>query len=118
MKQSGYDQHYRYQVIKSGVEGFDKMLEEERRGGRPINAARSWEEDRRQRSKELASKLWFRNRGYDVPLFIPHTPGEELVKKIREKEAKNNQGRRVRFKIVGRGGVTLEQKLRRSNPKK
>ena len=36
MKASGYDEHYRYQVIKSGMEGFDKMLEEERRGGRPI----------------------------------------------------------------------------------
>ena len=53
MKASGYDEHYRYQVIKSGMEGFDKMLEEERRGGRPINAPRSWEEDRRQRKKEL-----------------------------------------------------------------
>ena len=30
MKASGYDEHYRYQVIKSGMEGFDKMLEEER----------------------------------------------------------------------------------------
>ena len=116
MKLSGYDQHYRYQVIKSGMEGFDKMLEEERRGGRPINAPKSWEEDRRQRSKEMAPKSWFRKGGYHVPLFVPHTPGEELVKKIKEKEAENNQGRRVRFKIVGRGGVTLEEKLKRSNP--
>ena len=60
--------------------------------------------------------MWFRKGGYDVPLFIPHTPGKELVKRIIEKEAENNQDRRVRFKIVGRGGVTLEQKLRRSNP--
>ena len=74
MKASGYDEHYRYQVIKSGMEGFDHMLEEERRGGRPINAPRSWEEDRRQRSKELQPKSWFRKGGYDVPLFCPaHT---------------------------------------------
>ena len=77
---------------------------------------RSWEEDRRQRSKELQPKSWFRKGGYDVPLFVPHTPGEELVKRIRAKEAENNQGRRTRFKIVGRGGVTLEEKLKRSNP--
>ena len=32
-KVSGYDEHYRFQVIKSGIEGFDRMLEEERRGG-------------------------------------------------------------------------------------
>ena len=116
LKASGYDEHYRYQVIKSGIEGFDKMLEEERRGGRPINAPRSWEEDRRQRKKDLQPKSWFRKGGYDVPLFIPHTPGEELVKRIRAKEAENNQGRRTRFKIVGRRGVTLEEKLKRSNP--
>ena len=35
---------------------------------------------------------------------------------MREKEAQNNQGRKIRFKIVEKGGVTLEQMLRRSNP--
>ena len=28
-KVSGYDEHYRFQVIKSGMEGFDQMLEED-----------------------------------------------------------------------------------------
>ena len=51
-----------------------------------------------------------------IPLFIPHTPGEELVKRIRKKEAENNQGRTIRFLVVGKGGVTLENTLRRSNP--
>ena len=37
-----------FQVLKSGVEGFDKMLEVERSGNRP----RSWEEDERQKKKE------------------------------------------------------------------
>ena len=56
MKASGYNQNYRYQVLKSGVEGFDKMLEVERSGGRPINRLRSWEEDERQKKKELQKK--------------------------------------------------------------
>ena len=59
---------------------------------------------------------WFRKGGYDVPLFVPHTPRGILAKTMREKEAQNNQGRRIRFKIVEKGGVTLEQMLRRSNP--
>ena len=113
---SGYDENYRFQVIKSGVEGFDKMLEEEMNGGRPINRPRTWEEDRRQKKKELQKKRWFRKGGFDVPLFVPHTPGGALAKSMREKEAQNNQGRKIRFKIVEKGGVTLEQKLRRSNP--
>ena len=61
----------------------------------------------------MQPKSWFRKGGYDVPLFIPHTPGEELVKRIRAKEAENNQGRRMRFKMVGRRGVTLEERLKR-----
>ena len=32
------------------------------------------------------------------------------------KEEMNNQGRTIRFKIVEKSGVSLEQKLRKSNP--
>ena len=59
---------------------------------------------------------WLRKGGHDIPLFIPRIPGEELVKRIRQKEAKNNQGQAFRFLVVGKGGVTLENTLRRSNP--
>ena len=51
-----------------------------------------------------------------MPLFVPHTPGGELAKRMREAEAKNHQGRKIRFKIVEKGGITLENLLRRSNP--
>ena len=51
-----------------------------------------------------------------VCLFVLHTPRGELARRIKEKEAQNNQGRKIRFKIVEKSGVTLEQKLRRSNP--
>ena len=47
---------------------------------------------------------------------MPHTPGGELAKRMREVEAQNHQGRKIRFKIVEKGGVTLEKMLRRSNP--
>ena len=117
MKLSGYNEQYRFQIIKSGVEGFDKMAAAAAEtGGRPINKSRTFEEDQRRRKKELEKKNWFRKGGYSVPLFVPHTPGGELVRRMKEKEAENNQGRKIRFKIVGKGGVSLEQKFRRSNP--
>ena len=59
LKLSGYNEDYRFQVIKSGVEGFDKMVEEEQNGGQPINRPRSWEEDRRQKKKELQKRNWY-----------------------------------------------------------
>ena len=116
MKASGYDQNYRFQVVKSGMMGFDKMLEEERRGGRPVNQLRTWDEDRRQKKKELQGKNWYKRGGFDVPLFVPHTPRGELARRMKEKEEMNNQGRTIRFKIVEKSGVSLEQKLRKSNP--
>ena len=51
-----------------------------------------------------------------MPLFIPCTPGGELAKRILNIEQLNNQGRTIRFKIVERRGVALEEKLRKSNP--
>ena len=116
LRASGYNEDYRHQVIKAGVVGFDKMLEVATNGGRPLNRARSWKEDIRQKKKELQRKNWYRKGGYDVPLFVPHTPRGELAKRMRAKEMENNQGRKIRFKIIEKGGVTLEKKLRRSNP--
>ena len=92
------------------------MLETERRGGRLVNQLRSWGEDERQKKKELQDKNWFRAGGFDVPLFVPHTPRGELARRMKEKEAHNNQGRNIRFKIIEKSGVTLENKLRKSNP--
>ena len=92
------------------------MLKVEKSGGCPVDRPRTWEEDKRQARKDLEKYNWFRKGNFNVPLFVPHTPGGELVKRMKKKEAENNQGRRVRFKIIGKGGVTLEQKLRKSDP--
>ena len=116
LRLSGYNQDYRYQIIKSGVEGFEKMKDVASQGGRPINSPRTWEEDLRQKKKYFKKKTWFKKGGFDVPLFVPHTPRGELAKRMRRKEGENNQGRKIRFRIVEKGGITLEQKLRRSNP--
>ena len=52
--------------------GFDKMVEVERGGRWPVNQPRSWDEDNRQKKKELQGKLSFRKGGFDVPLFVVH----------------------------------------------
>ena len=91
------------------------MVEVERGGGWPVNQARSWDADNGQKRKDLQGKLWFRRGGFDVPLFVPCTPKGELAKRIAKVEELNNQGRTVRFKVVEKRGVTLEEKLRRSN---
>ena len=43
-------------MVKSGMLGYDKMLEEERRGGRPVNQLRTRDEDRRQ-TQQMRKKI-------------------------------------------------------------
>ena len=96
LRLSGYNQDYRYQIIKSGVEGFEKMKDVASQGGRPINSPWMWEEDLRQKKKYFKWKTWFKKGVFDVPLFVPHTPRGELAKRMKRKEGENNQGRKIR----------------------
>ena len=43
----------------------------------------------------VQKKNWYRSGGFDVPLFVPHTPNGELAKRMKEVEAKNQQGRKI-----------------------
>ena len=116
MRASGYEEQFRLEVIKSAVEGFNKMVEAEKSGGRPVNRPRSWEADKRQQQKYSKKRSWYKGGGHHVPLFVPHTPGSELAKLMRKKEEENNQGRKIRFLIVELGGTKLHHILWRPNP--
>ena len=44
-------------------------------------------------------------------MFVPHTPGSELARRMRAKEKENNQGRKTRFLIVKLGGKKIHNLL-------
>ncbi len=109
MYASGYDEQFRHEVLKAGVDGYEKMVKVEEEGGRSVNRPRSWREDRRQRDKYHKGLNWYRSGGHHVPLFVPHTPGSELARRMRQKEEKNSQGRNIRFLICEQGGERVLQ---------
>ena len=49
LRDSGYNQRYRQEVIQSVLRGWEKMVEEQEAGQRPINRARSWQEAERRK---------------------------------------------------------------------
>ena len=116
MKASGYAEKFREEVIISGIRGFEKMVEVEEAGGRPVNRARSWEQKTRSKKKKEKSITWHKSGGFDVPLFIPCTPNGELAKRVKEAEARTSRGRPVRFKIVETGGIAIKNQLQKSDP--
>ena len=116
MKVAGYNERFRLEVIKSSLSGFKKMVEVEREGGRPIDRPRSWEEDQRQVQKQSRQQNWFPSGGHNFPVFVTHTPGSELAKRMRATEEENNQGRKIRFLIVEQGGTKIHNLLLTPNP--
>ena len=49
MRMSGYDENYRYRIIKSGFEGFDKMLQK----GKKMRVFRSTNQEPMKKIKGL-----------------------------------------------------------------
>ena len=116
MKASGYSSSYRFQVLKSGVTGYDKMRAEELRGGRPVNRPRTWEEDQRQTRKEDQSKNWFRKGGITTTLTVPTTPAGKLASMVKEGLARCIPPGRTCTKVFEGGGRSVRNVLGNSNP--
>ena len=79
------------------------MVEEHTAGRRPINRARSWQEESRRQEKARKKTSWFKSGGYTTVIFCPYTPGSELAKKWRMIEERGAESRGWRYKVVEQG---------------
>ena len=107
MRDSGYGQKFRAQIIESVLRGWDKMLDEQERGGRPVNRPRQHEEAKRKENKWRKRKDWYKAGGFSTVLFCPWTPGSQLAKKWREIERQGASSRGWRYKIVEKTGRAI-----------
>ena len=61
--------------------------------------------------------MWATKGGHIAPIFVPATPGSELLKAMRhvaEEEGKGREG--IKFNIIETGGRTLKREMQKSNP--
>ena len=71
--------------------------------------------EERRKEKRVKKHGWAKKGGHIAPIFVPSTPGSELVKTLRRvAEEEGKEG--VRFNIVESGGKTMKRELIRSNP--
>ena len=100
LRDSGYKQKFRQEILTSILAGWDKMVEEHEAGRRPVNRATSWKEKERQEAKWRKKTTWFKQGGYSTVIFCPYTPDSQLAKTWKEIEAKGADSRGWRFKVV------------------
>ena len=115
MRDSGYNQKFRAQVTDSILKGWDKMVEQQRKGGRPINRPKSYEEAKRKQQKSQKQRNWFKTGGYTSVMFCPWTPGGELAKRWRQVERQGATNRGWRYKVIELSGRPVSSILC-SNP--
>ena len=104
LRDSGYNEKFRKQIIQSILGGWDKMLAEHEAGRRPINRSRNWQSEKRRQEKVRKKSNWYKTGGYSTVIFCPYTPGGELAKKWREIEAREADTRGWRYKVVESSG--------------
>ena len=107
LRDSGYSERFRQQLIESVLRGWEKMVGEQEAGRRPINRPQSWQKESRREEKTRKKNNWYKTGGYSTVIFCPYTPGSELAKKWREIEAKEAESRGWRYKVVEQGGRQL-----------
>ena len=114
MKVAEYSEKYRKNILEQALRIYDKKLEDDRKGVRPIFRPKSWKKEERKEAKNTKKQGWATKGGYIAPIFVPSTPGGTLMKMMRQ--VADNEGKEgMRFKIVESGGRTLKSELQRSN---
>ena len=115
MKEAGYQEKYRKNVVRKAINIYNIKLEDERKGVRPIFRPKTWRKEERSKEKENKKKDWGTRKGHIAPIMVPTTPGGELAK-VMQKEADKMAEEGIHFNIVEVGGRTLKSELQKSNP--
>ena len=122
MKNSGYDEKFRLEVLKSSINGYEKILEDGEKGVKPVYRNKEWKEKNDWNKKKVFKKEnWWKGKNSiknKSVIFVPATPGSELAKLFKEVEMEQRKENKnaMNFQIIEQSGLSLERMLQKSNP--
>ena len=115
MMHCGYPEKYRIDTLTRALRIYDKMVNDDKDGTRPLYRPKEWNIVARRKEKEIKKYDWSTRGGHIAPIFVPPTPNSELaqmLKTIADSEAEAG----VHFKVIETGGLSLRSALQKSNP--
>ena len=117
MKDSGYSERFRKEIVSSAQSAFKKILENHKNGTRPIH--RSREQMLNDKGAKNSSGYAWWNKGhveYNTVLYVPPTPNGVLLKMLKKREEQLNYNSKLRIKILEKGGTKFRNKVVKNNP--
>ena len=120
LKLSGYDEKDRKTILFGGMKTYEKLKLKEIQGLRPFYRSNSFKKEERKSKKVRKKTNWFNSKpgqeNYQAVMFIESTPGDKLLKMLRETEEKNMIGKDKRIKFVSKSGKKLVHMLHIKDP--
>ncbi|KXJ09015.1 hypothetical protein AC249_AIPGENE13966 [Exaiptasia diaphana] len=112
MQYTGYKEEFRYDVVKSALNAYRRILALDKQGLRPMYRPKEWKKAERDEKKREKRTSWYKRGIYSSVIFIPATPNSELRKILEEDVRKSGVG----IKIVEKSETNVKRVLQRSNP--
>ena len=103
LKNEGYNEIFRINVLKQAIARFDGMVEAHQRGTQPLSRDKNWSRVERNRQKQNKKSKWAKD--CESVIFVQYTPNGELARQFRE--VVESYPGKVKFKIVEQGGKVL-----------
>ena len=120
LMKSGYSQKFRQEILDSVLKAYQKMVEDDTTGVKPMYRNREWNAEERKRAKLNKKSSWWNttksNTQYKTVLFVTPTPGGQLMKELQKRETELNKNSQDRIKIVEKGGLKIKDILCAKNP--
>jgi len=123
LKDSGYSQKFRAEIIRSAKNAFNLQNQNDRKRIRPLfrDKTRILQD---QKEKGVGVIDWWNKAYYEdsnkqrfsTILFVPPTPGAILAKQMQKREAELNAHSDTRIKVVETGGHRLKHILVQNHP--
>ena len=79
MMKAGYPEKYRKDALCRSLRIYDKMVEDDDTGLRPLYRPKEYERNSRRVDKQKKKNNWANRGGYIAPIFVPPTPNGDLA---------------------------------------
>lgn len=81
LQYSGYDQKFRKEVVRSALAAYNRLVELDANGEKPLYRPWGWKAHERARERKKRCDNWFRKGGYETVIFVPATPGSQIKRR-------------------------------------
>ena len=109
LKESGYTDKVRLEIIQKGVTAYEKQVERDEAGICPLYRPKGYERELREKKKRRSKASWY--KPHDTVMFCPPTPKSELANKFRDIVEKERKNGGISIKVVEKAGRKIRELL-------